>query len=39
VEPLQHYFANDDLNFQIKLFDSGVIEFHYATMSSGSGSN
>jgi hypothetical protein len=24
----------DDLNFQVKLFDSGVIEFHYAGMSS-----
>jgi hypothetical protein len=29
----------DDLNFQIKLFDDGVIEFHYATMFSGTTSN
>ncbi len=34
-----HWLAGDDLNFQIKLMDSGVIEFHYATMSSGSTSN
>jgi hypothetical protein len=31
-----HYTAGDDLNFQVKLFDSGVIEYHYATMTSGS---
>ncbi len=30
---------DDDLNFQIKLFDDGVIEFHYAAMTSGSSSN
>ncbi|MBL8920599.1 MAG: lamin tail domain-containing protein [Myxococcaceae bacterium] len=27
----------DVLNFQIKLFDSGVIEFHYATMTGANG--
>lgn len=29
----------DDMTFQVKLFDNGVIEFHYATMVSGSSSN
>lgn len=28
----------DDLNFQAKLFEDGTIEFHYATMSSGTAS-
>lgn len=27
-------FDTGDLNFQVKLFDSGVIEFHYAQMTS-----
>ncbi|PZR10435.1 MAG: hypothetical protein DI536_19500 [Archangium gephyra] len=27
--------ARDDLNFQVKLFDDGVIEYHFATMDSG----
>ncbi|MEW5740581.1 MAG: lamin tail domain-containing protein [Myxococcota bacterium] len=37
----RHFATNppDDLNFQVKLFDNGVIEFHYATMSSGTSSN
>jgi hypothetical protein len=34
-----HYSAGDDLNFQVKLFDSGVIEYHFAGMTSGSTSN
>lgn len=34
-----HFGANDDLNFQVKLFDDGRIEFHYAAMVSGSTSN
>jgi hypothetical protein len=29
----------DDLNFEVKLFDDGVIEFHYGTMVSGTTSN
>jgi hypothetical protein len=29
----------DDLNFEAKLFDDGVIEFHYATMKSGTTGN
>lgn len=27
--------TRDDLNFQVKLFDDGVIEYHFATMNSG----
>jgi hypothetical protein len=27
----------DDLSFQVKLFDDGVIEYHYAQLNSGSG--
>ena len=29
----------DDLNFQVKLFEDGVVEFHYADMTSGSSGN
>ncbi|MBK7857110.1 MAG: lamin tail domain-containing protein [Archangiaceae bacterium] len=29
----------DDLNFQVKLFDTGVIEYHYGSMTSGSSNN
>jgi hypothetical protein len=29
------HVADDDLNFQVKLFDDGVIEFHFAAMTSG----
>jgi hypothetical protein len=29
----------DELTFQVKLFDSGDIEYHYATMMSGSAAN
>ncbi len=29
------YHALDNLNFQIKLFDDGAIEYHYGTMVSG----
>jgi hypothetical protein len=33
---LTTYFQNgDDLNFQVKLFDGGAIEFHYGTMNAG----
>lgn len=31
--------ADDDMNFEVKLFDDGVIEFHYATMVSASSTN
>ena len=33
-----HFANTDDLNFQVKLFDDGVIEYHYATMNSGGSS-
>jgi hypothetical protein len=37
---VNHYNkVGDDLNFQAKLFDSGVIEYHYAGMTSGSSLN
>lgn len=29
----------DDLTFQLKLFEDGTVEFHYATMDSGTSSN
>jgi hypothetical protein len=29
----------DNMNYQVKLFDTGVIEFHYGTMTSGTTSN
>jgi hypothetical protein len=29
-------FGTDDLNFEVKLFDDGVVEFHYADMISSS---
>lgn len=31
--------AEDDMNFQIKAFDDGTVEFHYATMTSGTADN
>lgn len=34
-----HLSAGDDLNFEVKLFDSGAIEYHYGAMTSGSASN
>ena len=34
-----HYNANDTLDFQAKLFDDGSVEYHYATMISGSSAN
>lgn len=34
-----HYNAGDDLNFELKLFDNGNIEVHYASMVSGSTSH
>jgi len=34
-----HLGAGDNLNFEVKFFDTGVIEYHYAAMSSGSSSN
>lgn len=30
--------VTDDLNFQVKLFDNGTIEYHYGSMESGTGS-
>lgn len=39
---LSHYSItsnNDDMNFEVKFFDDGDVEFHYGTMSSGSTSN
>ncbi len=36
---VERWLNNDDLNIQIKLFDTGVIEYHYAAMVSGSASN
>jgi hypothetical protein len=33
-----HYSYRDDLNFQVKLFDTGVVEYHYAAMTSDSSS-
>jgi hypothetical protein len=36
------YFSTttpDDLNFQVKLFENGTIEYHYAAMTSGSADN
>ncbi|MBL8949246.1 MAG: lamin tail domain-containing protein [Myxococcaceae bacterium] len=35
----ERWLDSDDMNFQIKLFDTGVVEYHYATMTSGSASN
>ena len=34
---VRHYGTSpaDDLNFQVKLFESGVIEYHYGAMTSG----
>jgi hypothetical protein len=29
----------DDFNFQVKLFESGAIEYHYAAMTSGTAQN
>lgn len=34
-----HYTANDTLTFQAKLFDTGRVEYHYETMTSGGTSN
>jgi hypothetical protein len=38
---ITHYPSStgDNINFQIKLFDSGTVEYHYTTMTSGSTSN
>jgi hypothetical protein len=33
------YLQNDTLTFEVKLFDAGDIEYHYATMRSGSNAN
>jgi hypothetical protein len=37
----RHFGTNppDDLNIQVKLFDDGVIEFHYGRMTSGTTAN
>lgn len=34
-----HWLGSDDFNYQVKLFDNGVIEFHYGAMISNSSSN
>lgn len=34
-----HWLESDDLNYQVKLFDNGVIEFHYGTMTSSTSDN
>lgn len=37
-----HHFGRataDDLNFEVKLFEDGAIEYHYAAMTSGTSSN
>jgi len=36
---IEAYLANDSLSFQVKLFDSGDLEYHYGTMMSGSTAN
>jgi hypothetical protein len=33
------YYYGEDLNFEVKLFDDGTIEFHYDVMTSGSYGN
>lgn len=39
----RHYSSSttgaDDLNFEVKLFENGVVEYHYGTMTSGTSSN
>ncbi|MBK7864519.1 MAG: lamin tail domain-containing protein [Archangiaceae bacterium] len=34
-----HISANDDLNFEVKLFDDGTVDYQYGTMNSGSTSS
>lgn len=34
----EQWLDGDDMSFQVKLFDDGVIEFHYAEMTGGSSS-
>ena len=38
---LRHFNTSpaDDLNFEVKLFEDGTIEYHYGTMTSGTSSN
>ncbi|MFO0599592.1 MAG: hypothetical protein U0228_30075 [Myxococcaceae bacterium] len=40
---MSHYYSSgkgaDDLNFEVKLFEDGTIEYHYGTMVSGTTSN
>ncbi len=36
---IEAYLENDDLSFEVKLFDTGDIEYHYGTMMSGSTAN
>ncbi|MHB8876347.1 MAG: lamin tail domain-containing protein [Myxococcaceae bacterium] len=31
--------TGDDMNFEVKLFDNGIVEFHFASMTSASSSN
>lgn len=35
----EHFVANDDLNFEVKFFTDGALEYHYGRMVSGSTSN
>ncbi|MBM4780590.1 MAG: lamin tail domain-containing protein [Archangiaceae bacterium] len=35
----ERFLNNDDFTFQVKLFDSGDIEYHYATMTSATTDN
>ncbi len=36
---IEGYVQNDDMTFQVKLFDNGDLEYHYATMINGSTAN
>lgn len=36
---IEAYTNNDEMSFEVKLFDTGDIEYHYGTMTSGSSSN
>jgi hypothetical protein len=40
---ISHYYGSgkgaDDLSFQVKLFENGVIEYHYGAMVSGTTDN
>lgn len=36
---IEAYLQGDDLSFEVKLFDTGDIEYHYGTMMNGSSAN